>query len=73
LPGVRTVVNDSKDGLLVKPNDVADLAAKIDQILSLLPETRSDMGILGREKVIKKYTWELACDRLEEIYTKVYQ
>jgi glycosyltransferase involved in cell wall biosynthesis len=71
LPGVRTVVADGIDGFLVKPNDVTDLAEKISLMLNLPEEESRAMGERGREKVLEKYTWEHAGERLEIIYHEI--
>jgi hypothetical protein len=34
-------------------------------------EERIRMGIRGREKVLQKYTWEKAAEKLETIYQQV--
>ncbi len=67
LPGVRTVVNDGDDGLLVRPGDVGDLVRALRVILGdeLL---RERMGLNGRSKVVRHYDWTRIGDRLEEIY-----
>jgi glycosyltransferase involved in cell wall biosynthesis len=70
LPGVRTVVDDGEDGYLVIPGNVDDLTKKINKILDLPEADRKAMGKRGRAKVIEKYTWERAGERLEEIYNQ---
>ncbi|MCK5643527.1 MAG: glycosyltransferase family 4 protein [Gammaproteobacteria bacterium] len=46
LPGVRTVVDDTKDGYLVKPDNAADLARKI-QLLMENPDKSREMEARG--------------------------
>ena len=70
LPGVRSVFKNGKHGLLVKPGDTADLAAKIRIILSDR-EKAAAMGRAGRELVENKYTWIKAAKRLNLIYHRV--
>jgi glycosyltransferase involved in cell wall biosynthesis len=70
LPGVRSVVSEEKDGFLVKPGDVDDLARKIQTSLDD-PERRHVMGIYGREKVVTKYAWSKVVDQLEDIYIDI--
>lgn len=67
LPGVRSVFKNGTQGLLTKPGNVKDLAAKIKMILNdkNLAET---MGRAGRELVEKKYTWIKVGKRLDLIY-----
>ncbi|MDO8592970.1 MAG: glycosyltransferase family 4 protein [bacterium] len=67
LPGVRGVFKNGIQGLLVKPNDIKDLAVKIKIILN--DKTRAEnMGRAGRELVEKKYTWAGVGKRLDAIY-----
>jgi glycosyltransferase involved in cell wall biosynthesis len=69
LPGVRTVVSDGEDGLLVTPGDMTDLAEKI-HILLDSPQRRKTMGERGRMKVEEKYTWPKVVERLERVYVE---
>lgn len=70
LPGVRSVFKNGVQGLLVRPNNVEDLAEKLKKILNnkKLAET---MGKAGRALVEKKYTWEKVGERLDLIYNQV--
>jgi glycosyltransferase involved in cell wall biosynthesis len=70
LPGVRSVVADGEDGLLVKIGDVADLTAKIALLLDD-PAQRQVMGRRGRAKVEAKYTWPAIIPRLVALYEEV--
>ena len=71
LPGVRTVVSDGEDGLLVPPGDETALAAAIRSMAALPPERRLAMGMAGRSKVEARYSWERIGDRLEALYLDV--
>jgi glycosyltransferase involved in cell wall biosynthesis len=62
--GCREVVDDDQNGFLCQPRDAGDLAEKMERMLSLTHEQRSEMGLRGREKmeaefdeqiVIRKY------------------
>lgn len=70
LPGVRTVVNHGRDGLLVEPNDPAALAEALEQILSD-HHHRRNMAQVGRVKVEVNYDWSRIGARLEAIYQQV--
>lgn len=67
LPGVRSVFRNGKQGLLVKPGDVDDLADKLKIILGDKKKAQA-MGRAGRELVEKKYTWAQVAKRLDVIY-----
>jgi glycosyltransferase involved in cell wall biosynthesis len=67
LPGVRSVVADGADGLLVRPGDAADLAAKL-RVLLDDPARRMEMGRRGRQKVEAHYDWPVVIPRLARVY-----
>jgi glycosyltransferase involved in cell wall biosynthesis len=70
LPGVRSVFKNGREGLLVKPGDIKDLADKIKIILSDKKSAEA-MGSAGRKLVEKKYTWHKVGKRLDAIYNYV--
>lgn len=70
LPGVRAVVSDGKDGLLVEPGDVGDLAGKMRMLLDDT-RRRCEMGERGRNKVEAAYDWSKIIPRLVRVYEKV--
>lgn len=53
-PGIRTVFENNKQGLLIKPNSVTDLKNKIKQIL-LNNNLKNKMSKEARKLIIKKY------------------
>jgi glycosyltransferase involved in cell wall biosynthesis len=65
--GFKEVVDDGVTGLLARPQDPADLAAKINRLLADPPLARR-MGAEGRRKVLTTYSWEAVANRLEEVY-----
>lgn len=70
LPGVRTVVVDGENGLIVPPNDADKLADALRDLLSN-PERRRRMGENGRAKVEARYAWERIGKALVEVYQAV--
>ncbi len=54
---IASVISDNKDGLLVSPNNVTDLADKIYK-LAEDSKLRMQLGFNGYQKVKKKYTWD---------------
>lgn len=62
--GCREVLEDRKNGLLVRQNDVKDLIDKIEKFLSFTHQEKIQMGLNGREKVVREF------DR--NIVTKAY-
>jgi glycosyltransferase involved in cell wall biosynthesis len=67
LPGVRTVIQDGKTGLLVKPNDKRALAQAIDEILRD-PDRRRLMGERARQNVLERFTWSKHMEGLMGVY-----
>ncbi|NIS82966.1 MAG: glycosyltransferase [Anaerolineales bacterium] len=69
-PGVRAVVSDKVDGMLIRPGDIGDLVNKIQMIIDD-PGLKQYMGQQGRLKVEEKFSWPKVVDRLEAIYLYV--
>ena len=70
-PGIRSLVIDGENGLLVKPNDNKDLAAKLSTILSQSIDERRKMGLAGRQRIKSRYSWNIIANQLEGIYAEV--
>lgn len=73
LPGVRTVVNSNKDGYLVCPNNLVDLIDKLQMMVQLTQERRKEMGLMGREKVKRTYSWKQIGEKLHAVYLKALE
>ncbi len=72
IPGVRSVVDDKGNGLLMQPGNKAALVKSIEYLLAD-PEIRKDIGINARVKVEAKYTWSNAASKLLDIYDGIFQ
>lgn len=70
LPGVRNIVDNRVNGLLVNPRDSTDLRCKIEKLLEN-EEMRHNYGKNGRLKVEDKYSWEKIGLQLEKVYQDV--
>lgn len=70
IPGVRAVVEDGSDGLLVDSADAEALAQGIAAVIAD-DDRRRAMGRCGRAKVESCYAWETIGAQLETIYTQV--
>jgi glycosyltransferase involved in cell wall biosynthesis len=46
--------------------DVADLAAKLDELLALPPATRSELGARARRAAVERWSWTSVATRLLE-------
>jgi len=70
LPGVRTVVDDGRDGRLVPPNDPHALAQVIESLLN--DDThRQNLGRQGRAKAVARYDWTAIGRQLEAVYQQL--
>ncbi|MEC8210890.1 MAG: glycosyltransferase family 4 protein, partial [Pseudomonadota bacterium] len=67
MPGCRDVVRDGYNGYLVKPRDVADLAAKIRMLLNE-PEQIPVMGQASRIHIRENFSSEVVTKIMENIY-----
>jgi len=70
--GVRTVVDDGVDGLLVPFGDVAALASAI-SALTDDPVFRQRLGEAGRRKVHNQHTWDHKYPLVRQVYTQLCQ
>ena len=68
LPGVRELVSDGTDGMLVEPGELPSLVRALLAMASLEPDRRRQMGAAGREKAVARYTWERSAEILEGAY-----
>jgi glycosyltransferase involved in cell wall biosynthesis len=68
--GFPEVVEDGVTGYLVRPQDPADLARRIDVLLAD-PAHAAAMGEAGLARVRRLFTWEAVVDRLERVYRRV--
>lgn len=68
--GIPEFVDNKINGLLFDPNNSADLAKKINYLLSR-PELRQSMGRAGRQKVETKASPRVHLEMLEGIYKRL--
>jgi glycosyltransferase involved in cell wall biosynthesis len=59
-----------KNGLLVKPGDIADFAKKL-KVLYENPDLRAKLGRNARETIIKERSWDTRIKKELEVYEKV--
>lgn len=67
LAGVRSVVENGINGILVEPKNEQELARALEKILSD-DESAKKMGEAGLEKAREKYDWEVIGDELAKIF-----
>ncbi len=68
--GIRTTVQDGKTGFLVPPNNPAALAERL-IFLQRSPSTARTMGLAGRRRAKRCYTWAGVAARLATIYERL--
>ena len=68
--GIPTVINDGIDGLLVKPEDVDDLASKLDMLMGN-KELRKKLGEAGAKRVKQEFTEEAYINNVINFYKEV--
>ncbi len=70
LPGVRELVIQGENGLLVEPGDELGLAAALEGLLNS-PEQRTIMGQKAFKRVQENYRWPVVGQRLLDIYRQL--
>jgi glycosyltransferase involved in cell wall biosynthesis len=68
--GVPDVIDDGRDGLLVRFGDDAGLAAAIERLLADRDEARR-LGQAGQRKVLRELTWERKYDQVRAVYAEL--
>ncbi len=69
--GCRDVVEDGVTGFLVKPNNSADLAEKMEAMLNLSEAARLEMGKKSREKVIRQFDERLVLNEYDAMLKRL--
>lgn len=67
---IPEVVDDRKDGYLVEPGDISDLADKL-VLLIENKELRLTLGQNGRDHVEREFCEELFCKKLSDLYDSI--
>jgi glycosyltransferase involved in cell wall biosynthesis len=68
-PGVRAVVDDGENGLLIHQGDAAAVAGAIRRLVDD-PSQRAAMGAAGRAKAEAEWNWPGLLDRMDDAYTQ---
>ncbi len=68
--GLASVIDDHRSGRLVPERDAAALAGALQSLLADPARARA-MGVAGRERVIRDFSWTRVGDRLEGAYERV--
>ena len=70
--GLRSLITDGEDGLLVPPDSPMDLAAQL-RALKNNAYLRQQLGSAGRHTARSRYDWSQIGAQLEEIYQQAEQ
>jgi len=68
--GVPEIVKDGITGMLVPMGDVAAMADAVGQLLAD-PEHARQLGLAGRERVLRRFTVEVTARRLESVFENI--
>ncbi len=68
--GFRQVLRDGMPGRFTRPDDPADLAAALAELLDD-PARRAEWAVLGRRLAEERYAWPGVACRVEELYLEV--
>ena len=70
LEGIPTVIADGVDGLLFRPGDADDLAAKLDRLMGDA-NLRKELGVAGRLRSVAEFNAEHYFRRLFDFYGRI--
>ncbi len=71
VPGCRDVVVHGLNGFLCKVKDAGDLAFQMEKMILLEQAQRVEMGVKGREKVVKEFDERVVIQKYKEIISEV--
>ncbi len=66
--GNPELIEDEKNGFLVRPQDVHDWVRTIRRFLALSSDARRMMGSAGRERILSRHRWETHLAHLQTCY-----
>jgi glycosyltransferase involved in cell wall biosynthesis len=69
-PGVRAVVDEGENGLVVPRGDPTAVAAALASLVEMGVGARRAMGAAGREKCERSWSWPSLADRMDEVYAE---
>lgn len=72
IPGVKTVIENQQDGILVPSADVGRLSQAINLVISN-DSRRLALGKAAREKIEKSFTWDEIIKRLENLFMLILE
>lgn len=70
IPGMRNVIKDHQDGLLVRSGDIEALSSAMVELFRD-PQLRERLGSAARQRATSELSWEVKCKQLEGIYAMI--
>lgn len=71
VPGCRSVVDDGVNGLLCRPRDADDLAAKMIQFVEMSPDQRTHFGSASRKKAEREFSERIVIEKYLEAISQL--
>ena len=68
--GMTAVVRDGENGVVFRREDTEDFVRRLRAIVDG-PENRARLGAAARRSVLDAYSWEVARERLRDVYARV--
>lgn len=68
--GIPEVIADRETGFLAEPENAADFAARIGELLDNAT-LRERFGQCGRERVLRLFTWDAVTERVQDAYKAI--
>jgi len=68
--GIKEIIIDGKNGFLVNSKSPTELTKSVEKILSN-KSLKNKMGKMSRKIVEKKFDWEIAAKKIEQIYFEI--
>ncbi len=71
VPGCKEIVVNGVNGFLCKPRDVADLAKKMEMVMSACAEKRRQMGKAGRKMAVEMFDEKIVIQKYKNILSSI--
>jgi glycosyltransferase involved in cell wall biosynthesis len=71
--GNRELVLNGQTGYLVSPRDAEALSAAMRRLMNMPVESRNQLGVRGRERVLALYSLDRVVDQWEQLYVNLYR
>ena len=69
IPGARELIENARNGLLVRPNDAKDLARALEEVV----KNPQVYGLRGRHYVVQHHSWEVVIAKAEQIFREALE